>query len=207
MDQFVSIEEVESASGVECPVMVDARDAASIPRLWKEIRSLRCRLDRLRSECDEKARKACAAVRLSMKRKYDERLSRMRETAEIQRLSDENADLRRQLALASRSSIPLTHGCEGFGMQSPPKPTMSIQSVRSSMESEWSCPGNYFAWSGGEVVYVGASANMFSRITGRHPQLFPEDLVSVIPCSMDRVFVNERFYQWYFEPVRNGFRS
>lgn len=66
-----------------------------------------------------------------------------------------------------------------------------------------SCSGIYFLWEDGDIVYVGSSQNIRTRLAG-HPKERRSMRVSWFHCSMDSLRNTECFYIWSLSPRLNG---
>mgnify|MGYP003651074284 CR=1 FL=1 len=65
------------------------------------------------------------------------------------------------------------------------------------------CSGIYFLWEDGDVVYVGSSQDIRTRLAG-HPKERRSMRVSWLPCRMDNLRNSECFYIWSLSPRLNG---
>jgi hypothetical protein len=91
---------------------------------------------------------------------------------------------------------------ESLGYPEAPCAALSWDDFRTAFRST---PGVYFAWSGGRIVYVGATKKgSHERFQTGHKQCFKTDLFSYIAMPAREVFFAECVYIARYRPERNA---
>lgn len=91
---------------------------------------------------------------------------------------------------------------ESLGYPDAPLGVLSWDDFRNAFRST---PGVYFAWSGGRIVYVGATKKgSHERLQNGHDNCFKTDLFSYVSMPANEVFFAECVYIARYRPERNA---
>jgi hypothetical protein len=96
------------------------------------------------------------------------------------------------------------YGCDGCRGKMPPVPKPFILFTGQVLECLPEKPGVYFIWESGEIIYVGQSANVRSRLTSGHHVVKAGQMISYIECDRHDLLAYEAYYLWLCRPTKNA---
>lgn len=147
------------------------------------------------AERAEISRKAVATRRRNIETK---RLANMEGRQEVDAIASEISKLKGELErLRFTHAISTSYG-EMLGLRLAQKEEI----VGSSVKWEGH-PGVYFLIKDGEIVYIGQSINVFSRI-GSHGSIKEFDSYSYVSVEKDKLDIVESLYIHIYNPAQNG---
>ena len=142
-------------------------------------------------------------------RKYEDELSKWsRIHAESEKLKARNERMARNLrapknAAASQAAVsPPVSGLRDMVAELPSPPTQTV-SVSCAAENMIGVSGIYFIWREGQIVYVGRSRCVASRLKSHHVAE-PSDHVSVVAMPNSETYIAELVYIAAFRPRLNS---
>jgi hypothetical protein len=154
-------------------------------------------------------REIAAKARLKARKKVKEILPKINAKKkillrEVDSLEEKKHQLLKDvMCIEDRISFSIFAENEGFAIDLPPVPVPWLDATETG-EGLPEASGIYFVWERTELVYVGLSINLKSRVrTGSHGKIFTGDRISYREFPPDDLKYVEAFYIGATKPARN----